>query len=763
MSQQVHLEKWYFQVMRIHRQWVVWACLTMLPACRTPMLSHDAGAPADSSDAPNHVAPANLCGDVAQVAVGMLHACALKADGTLWCWGANGYGQLGDTTLADKAAPVPVTALGSDVVQVTVGYSYTCALKRDATIWCWGKNGSGQLGNGTTTDSATPTQTTALGSTVAEVAAGSDLACARKLDGTLWCWGFGNLGDGTGWNGHSTPTQVTALGSEVAGISVAQYHSCARKMDGSLWCWGMNTSGELGDGSFVDRSTPVEVTALGHAVSSVSAGMQVTCALKTDGTLWCWGWRNGGATPTQVAGLGAEIVEVSVGEYHTCARKADGTLWCWGANGEGQLGDGSTRDRDAPVQVTAATGFLQVAAGFEFTCAVQLGARLSCWGLNDFGELGMGTTSIQPVPLAVASLGTNVAQLAAGDLSFCARKTDGSAWCWGNNLAGQPDSGPTEYRPSPVEVVALGHSVAQVASGWEGATCTLMTDGGVWCWGTAMNASGDFDARPVPFQVAGLPTNIAEVAVGTEHACARADDGTLWCWGRNDYGQLGDGSNAFRAMPVQVSALAGLVVQVATTGTHTCARTIDGTLWCWGSNDSGQLGDGTTTDSPTPLRVTPLGANVRQVSTSPASHTCACLADGTAWCWGHNDSGQLGDGTTSQSAFPVQVSGLASVVEVSAGLSHTCARTSEGALWCWGDNGGGQLGNGISGQRAMATTPVPVAALGTDFVEVCAGTGSTCARGRNGGIWCWGSRDFGRMGDGDLGFVLSPVAPIGCP
>jgi len=139
MSQQVHLEKWYFQVMRIHRQWVVWACLTMLPACRTPMLSHDAGAPADSSDAPNHVAPANLCGDVAQVAVGMLHACALKADGTLWCWGANGYGQLGDTTLADKAAPVPVTALGSDVVQVTVGYSYSCALKRDATIWCWAR------------------------------------------------------------------------------------------------------------------------------------------------------------------------------------------------------------------------------------------------------------------------------------------------------------------------------------------------------------------------------------------------------------------------------------------------------------------------------------------------------------------------------------------------------------------------------------------------------------------------------------------------
>ena len=749
--------------MWIHRRWVVWAFLAVLPACRTGLKRNDAGAPADSSDGSNEVAPANLCGDVAQVAAGLLHVCALKADGTLWCWGANGYGQLGDATLDDKAAPVPVTALGSDVVQVTAGDNATCALKRDGTLWCWGANRSGQLGNGATTDSSTPTQVAALGSTVAEVAAGSlgYLICARKVDNTLWCWGSGNFGDGTGWSAHSTPTQVTALGSDVAGIAVGENHYCARKLDGSLWCWGMNIAGELGDGSLIDRSTPVEVTALGHTVSGVSAGEQATCALKTDGTLWCWGWTNGGPTPIQVASLGADVVQVSVGDGHTCARKGDGTLWCWGGNGAGQLGDGSTRSRDTPVQVGAATGFLQVAAGLELTCAVQVGATLSCWGTNESGQLGIGTTSIQAVPVAVASLGTDVAQLAAGDSFFCARKTDGSAWCWGNNLAGQPDDGLTGYRPSPVEVVALGHSVAQVAGGGA-ATCALMTDGGVWCWGNISNTGGNFDARPVPFQVAGLPTNIVEVAVGWGHACARADDGTLWCWGRNDNGQLGDGSNAFRAMPVQVSALAGLVVQVATTGTHTCARTINGMLWCWGGNDSGQLGDGTTTDSPTPLQVTPLGANVRQVSTSPSNHTCACLSDGTAWCWGNNYAGQLGDGTTSQSAFPVQVSGLASVVETSAGAAHTCARTSDGALWCWGDNEGGQLGNGMSSQRAMATTPVRVARLGTNVVEICAGTGRTCARGNNGGIWCWGAREYGMMGDGDLGFTLSPVAPMGC-
>jgi alpha-tubulin suppressor-like RCC1 family protein len=748
--------------MWIHQRWVLWASLAMLSACRTGLRTRDAGAP-ENLDSPNETAPANLCGDVAQVTAGLLHACALKGDGTLWCWGANGYGQLGDATLTDKAAPVPVTALGADVVQATAGRLHTCALKRDATVWCWGDNDSGQLGNGTTTDSSTPTPLTALGSTVAEVAAGSNLTCARKLDATLWCWGLAKLGDETVWSGHPTPVQMTALGSDVTGISVGENHFCARKIDGSLWCWGMNISGQLGDGSLVDRSTPVEVTVLGHTVSIVSAGEQATCAIETDGTLWCWGWTQGGPTPTQVASLGADVVEVSVGQGHTCARKADGTLWCWGANDAGQLGDGSTRYRDTPVQVASATGFLRVAAGLELTCAVDVGATLSCWGTNGFGQLGLGTTSIQAVPLAVASLGTDVAQLAAGDSFFCARKTDGSAWCWGDNLAGQPDDGLTGYRPSPVEVVALSHSVAQVAGGGA-ATCALMTDGGVWCWGSISNTSGNFDARPVPFQVAGLPTNIVEVAVGWGHACARADDGTLWCWGRNDNGQLGDGSSAFfREMPVQVTALTGLVVQVATTeGNHTCARTIDGALWCWGGNDSGQLGDGTNIDSATPLQVTPLGANVRQVSTSPVGHTCACLADGTAWCWGRNDSGQLGDGTTSQSAFPVQVSGLASVVEISAGGFHTCARTSDGALWCWGDNEWGELGNGVSGQRAMATTPVQVASLGTNVAEVRAGFGNTCARNKDGGVWCWGGRDYGMLGDGDLGFGLSPAPPAGC-
>jgi alpha-tubulin suppressor-like RCC1 family protein len=404
-----------------------------------------------------------------------------------------------------------------------------------------------------------------------------------------------------------------------------------------------------------------------------------------------------------------------------------------------------------------------VTTGFEFTCVVQTNAVPSCWGSNDTGQLGLGAASIQAMPLAVAGLGTDVTQMAAGNGSFCVDKSDGSAWCWGANLAGQPDDGPSAYRPSPVEVTAFGHSVVQVANGSGDATCMLTRDLGVWCWGSISNDGGNFDARPTPFLVDGLPTNVGQVAIGWAHACARTNDGMLWCWGRNDSGQLGEGTNAFfESTPIQVAALGNKVDNVVAGGTHSCARTTDGILWCWGSNDSGQLGDGTTQDSATPLPVKSLGANVQQASPGPIGHTCACLTDGTAWCWGRNESGQLGDGSTLQRPNPVQVTGLASVVEISTGASHTCARTRDGSLWCWGGNGAGQLGNGKSGQLAMESTPVRVAALGTNVVEVRTSLVATCARGSDGSIWCWGAREYGMMGDGDLGLRSSPALLAGC-
>jgi alpha-tubulin suppressor-like RCC1 family protein len=198
---------------------------------------------------------------VAEVALGAYHSCARKQDGTLWCWGNNAYGQLGDGTTASKSTPVEVTAFGTTVVDVALGDFHSCARKQDGTLWCWGYNVYGQLGNGATVNKSSPVELTALGTTVVDVALGRDHTCARKQDGTLRCWGnnySGQLGDGTTAD-KSSPVEVTALGTTVIDVALGGYHSCALKPGATLWCWGSNNSGQLGDGTTVGKSSPVQV------------------------------------------------------------------------------------------------------------------------------------------------------------------------------------------------------------------------------------------------------------------------------------------------------------------------------------------------------------------------------------------------------------------------------------------------------------------------------------------------------------------------
>ncbi len=284
---------------------------------------------------------------------GRYHSFARKRDGTLWFWGGNNHGQLGwGMPGVTTFTPVRSTALGAGVAEVSAGYARTCARKTDGTLWCWGENTDGQAGDGTKEDKQSPVQVAALGTSVAGVAAARDHTCARKGDGTVWCWGSnssGRLGDGTTTDSLS-PVPVTALGGGVVDVRATGGYTCARKGDGTLWCWGGNDVGQLGDGSKENRSAPAPVPALGANVAGVSVGIRHTCARKTDGTLWCWGGNDMGqlgdgtkvdtTSPVRVTAMGTDVVDVVAGMYFTCAAKADGTLWCWGESRNGQLGYG---------------------------------------------------------------------------------------------------------------------------------------------------------------------------------------------------------------------------------------------------------------------------------------------------------------------------------------------------------------------------------------------------------------------------------------
>jgi alpha-tubulin suppressor-like RCC1 family protein len=352
-------------------------------------------------------------------------------------------------------------------------------------------------------------------------------------------------------------------------------------------------------------------------------------------------------------------------------------------------------------------------------------------------------------------------RLSAGFTVTCAIKVDGSLWCWGSNYDGQLGTGSfVGQSVRPVVLSTLGRNVVEVAVG-DAKGCARDLHGALWCWGAYYVGDGTNTTQLAPVEIASLGATLPGIAVGEDHICAITTDHALWCWGRNNFGQLGDGTTAPRPSPVQVTALGTEVVEVAASFERTCARKQDGTLWCWGYNGVGQLGDGTDTDRHTPVQVTALGASVTQVSTG-YYHTCARTTDGAVWCWGANDSGQLGSDTT-DTLNPTQVSALGtSVTKLSSGSGgqiHSCAIETDHTLWCWGGNFEGELGNGTT---VGSTTPIQVTALGATVVDVSTGGRDTCAAKADGSLWCWGAGDYAQIGDGSQNINrLSPVQVSG--
>lgn len=345
-----------------------------------------------------------------KVAVGKDSSCAIRADSSLWCWGANTYGQLLLTSASNRLTPVEVasTAWG----QVACGQSHSCAVSNRATLACWGNNSSGQLGSVTAPPAGG--QTNVPGGPWQSVATGVYQTCAIKQDATLWCWGDNTNGQlGTSdTNPSTTPIQVTGQGWSQA--STNYLHTCAVKSDGTLWCWGINANLQAGTSSQFPWS-PAQV---GRAADwkEVTTGLYHSCATKTDGTLWCWGGNFSGqlgndsiaVLPTaQTSDLvqvsGTTWQNVSAGQSYTCAVMLGGTLWCWGENKHGQLGDKTTESKNTPVSVVAAgQTWAMVAAGVSHTCALTTGGSLSCWGDNSAGQLGIGSNNPREIPTRVA-------------------------------------------------------------------------------------------------------------------------------------------------------------------------------------------------------------------------------------------------------------------------------------------------------------------------------------------------------------------------
>ena len=674
------------------------------------------------------------------ISVGNAHACALAADASVKCWGYNASGQLGNGTTTNSSTAVSVASNPAvfSPRAIAAGLDHTCALMANGTVQCWGTNADGQLGNGSFTDSSTPVAVSGLTRVVA-ISSGGHASCALTSDGIAKCWGansVGQLGNGT-LRRSPVPVVVAGLTTAVA-IATADGHSCALLVNGTVRCWGYNSNGQLGNGTTKNSATPILVKNLTGAITITANGL------------------------------------------HSCALLVDGTARCWGYNSSGQLGNGTAKNSATPVVVKGLSSAVAIAAGADHTCALMAGAAVKCWGYNGYGQLGTGTTKNSSIPVYVLGV-TDAVGLAAGGHDSCVVTADGTTECWGANGVGQLGNGTVTNSGRPVAVSGLSTAGGAVALATGGAhSCALLGDGSVNCWGD--NSSGQLGNGSVidsltPFGVQNL-ADVTAISVGAAHSCALLLNGSVACWGDNGDGQLGDGNNDDSSTPVAVEGIGGSsrlgsIKAISAAGDHTCALAAAGTVTCWGDNTEGELGNNTTNSSFTPVPVKSIGGNsrltnVRAISTA-GDHSCALLVNGIVDCWGYNNLGQLGDGTNigpqhcqqlgvACSKTPVHVDGpggvgvLSGVVAVTTGDKHSCALTlPQGTVRCWGSNATGQLGNNSSNNAAP--TPVSVrgvngAGILSEVTAISGGDLHSCASLSDGTAVCWGYDAFGQLGVG---------------
>ncbi len=719
-----------------------------------------------------------VCGSNASaIAAGWRHTCAVS-DGQLFCWGDNRDFQLGRPTPARSGEPLSLS-FGAATQSVAAGIRNTCAIDAIGSLWCWGDNSTGQVGYGALGDPQEMPQPVATGAgniDFSQVALWGNFTLAIQ-NGTLWGWGedaYGVLDIA----GTETVIPVVVDDSRIwTSVCAGTEHACALAA-GDLYCWGEGDGGRLGQGDEMDRTEPTPVMA-GTTWSAVTCGGYHTCAItQADGKLWCWGFNDHGQVgsgagmelaPYQIGGTSVWTA-VDAGEFHTCATIEPGNLYCFGEGLSGELGDGLRERHGSPTEVNrpSVQPWTAVSAGYGHTCGILQTSGLYCWGANGDGQVGNGEVVDEREPLRVAN--PMWADVDVGAQFTCATAAGtGSVpvLCFGNGRRGQLGNANTGYGaiPSPIDTSIL--DFGDVDTGLDHA-CAVDGTGKLWCWGG--NDSGqlgvdDTDARLSPAQP-GVPADCwSQVATGMLHTCALADagctdatTGVIECWGSNVEDQLGTGAGPDNVLqPVPIAGGDSDWTAIYAGGGHTCATKATG-LWCWGDNRAGEVGNNSLDDTvPTPTLITDSAVLWDDVALSTAfpGHTCAIRDLGSVQCWGDNGDGQCGALGETQVRQPSAGqlgfnSTRPAATEVCAGDRHSCARTTDGRIYCWGHNERGQLGDGTV---ISSTMPVEV---GTGWLHVDCGGEHTCAIATDESLWCWGRNEEGQLGNGKV----TPASPV---
>ena len=703
------------------------------------------------------------------------HSLASDSFGRIWVFGENEYGQLGTGNTINIDSPAQIlTQYVSEVIDVSGNGDHSLALLKDGTVLAWGYNIRGQLGDGTNENQDSPTPVSGVLSNVTAIAAGKFHSLALRGDGSVWTWGYnwsGQLGDGTQIDSN-IPVKTMRLPSNIIAISAGKGHSLALTKQGDVWGWGQNSYGQLGSGDLNTQVIPVQAHKTLSNIIAIEAGSIHSMALDADGGVWTWG-RNfygelgdggseGGYMPCKLQSL-PPIKVIAAGDYFSMALGRDGTLWAWGDNEFGQLGDETTVNKTSPVQVLGVGKVAAMACGNKHALILCSDGALKSLGKNEFGQLGIGSMDedAHETPESVQSVGEDLYLFMDEDQDGRADLFDNCAGVCSPEQIDSDEDGKGDLcdscpldRPkilpgktgcsTPDPMICAGQSHAMAVD----------REGNPWAWG--YNSFGQlgnksFEDAYNPILISSSLSNINYIAAGEYYSLAVTQDGSVWAWGANGEGQLGDGSTTTSYSPKRLDCPPE-VKSVAAGQHHSLCLLYNGDVYSWGFNDNWELGRLEYDSYITPQKSHYLqGA---QAIAAGESHSLALLNNGKVMAWGASTYGQVGWGGISARKWPVDVLNLTKITKIASRKNHSLALKNDGTVWAWGQNTYGQLG--VGSQDSYKTKSEQVLGL-TSITDIACGDYHSLAVQSNGTAWAWGRNYERQLGNDNPTIRYTPV------
>lgn len=662
-------------------------------------------------------------------------------------------------TSGGLSASVDVTVHALGYRSVSVGSEHSCAVKWNGDVYCWGGNVSARLGLADPYPTAVPSKVD-LPEPMESVAVAVAHSCALSHEGNAYCWGHNGqsqLGVGSTSQYLVTPTRLEGLRFQM--LALATYHSCGVTLDGELYCWGDNFAGALGNSGIRTAAKPQHVALENKAVQVVVSEYN-TCVLDNTGAAFCFGSNEsrlllpfqGEMSPVpQRVGGDALFTSLALGAVTACGVTVEGTTLCWG----GEFG--YTRGRAEvttylPEPIDSSERFVALSGGPYSFCGRNEDGQLHCWGFNRYGGLGDGTSQSRlPGPVTGAH---RWSQVAVGSMHSCGIALDGDLWCWGDNSYGQVGDGRAVISTEPVRVAHETIQLANLMSSDSGTCGRQKGSSKYFCWGANQQVQfgviegGGHATKPMLLQYP--ERQWKQLSLGKSYSCGLTGIGQAFCWGSNQTWQLGTGvvgpgNWGLGAVSTNLgfdSIYAGYQ--------HTCALTGDGQAYCWGYNSNGQLGL-VIEDSNGANKPVAVATNLRFVELALGNHhTCGLTADGKVYCWGDNSWGTLGSTRPDFSSTPVAVALDEPVVTLKSGANHACGLSAGGKLHCWGYNYVGTLG---VGSELPAQGAVTVDGTWSDFKTT---DWTMCARKSGGELFCWGYNAYQQLDASGKQYLTRP-------